>query len=90
MKTFKMVALPAIMDIILMEMSKCEKLLTDIRMRGGPCSTDHSTGFAPGELKIEDLHDGYCGGHCRYHNKMVLAILNLHVAKMPPTKFDSI
>ena len=42
---------------------------------------------AQGELTIEDLQDGYCGSHHGYCNKMVLAILNLHVARMPPTKF---
>ena len=42
---------------------------------------------APSALTIEDLEDGCCGGHRGYHNKMVLAILNLHVAPMPPTKF---
>ena len=42
---------------------------------------------APGELTIEDLQDGCCGSHCGYPNKIVLAILNLHVAPMPPTKF---
>ena len=42
---------------------------------------------APGELTIEDLQGGCCGGHSEYYNKMVLAILNLHVTPMPPTKF---
>ena len=42
---------------------------------------------APGELTIEDLQDDCCGSHRVDHNKMVLAILNLHVAPMPPTKF---
>ena len=42
---------------------------------------------AQGELTIEDFHDGCCGSHCGYRNKMVLAILNLHVDPMPPTKF---
>ena len=42
---------------------------------------------APGELTIEDLQDGCCGDHPGYYNNMVLAILNLHVAPMPPTKF---
>ena len=34
---------------------------------------------APGELTIEDLQDGCCGGHRGYRNKMFLAILNLYV-----------
>ena len=42
---------------------------------------------APGELTIEDLQDGCCGGHHGYHNRMFLEILNLHVTPMPPTKF---
>ena len=40
---------------------------------------------APSELTIEDLHDG-CS-HRGYCNKMFLAVLTLHVAQMPPTKF---
>ena len=35
---------------------------------------------APGKLTIEDLQDGFCGRHCGCRNKMILAILNLHVA----------
>ena len=42
---------------------------------------------APGELTMEDLQDGCCGGHLGYCNKTFLAILNLHVTPMPPTKF---
>ena len=42
---------------------------------------------ALGELTIVDLQDGCCGGHRGYCNKMFLAILNLHVIPMPPTKF---
>ena len=42
---------------------------------------------APGELIIKDLQDGCCGGLRGYHNIMVLAILNFHVAQMPPSKF---
>ena len=38
-------------------------------------------------ITIEDLQDGCCDGHCGYRNKMVLAILNLYVVPMPPTKF---
>ena len=41
---------------------------------------------APGELTIEDLQDGCCGGHQGYRSKLVLAILNVHVT----TKFFSI
>ena len=61
---------------------KCEKLLTDIRMRDGPWKSK-----APGELTIEDLQDGCYGGHSGYRNKLLLAILNLHVTQMPSTKF---
>ena len=42
---------------------------------------------APCELTTEDLQDGCCGGHLGSPNKMVLAIQNLHVPPMPPTKF---
>ena len=77
---FQMVTMPAILDTILMEMSKMWKV-TDGHMVAG------QTSKAPGELTIEDLQDGCCGGHLGYRNKMVLAILNLHVTQMPPCKF---
>ena len=35
-------------------------------------------------MSFEDFQDG---GHLGYRNGMILAILNLYVAKMPPTKF---
>ena len=41
----------------------------------------------PGELTIDHFQDGCCGSYRGYRNKMVLAILNLHVPAMPPTKF---
>ena len=34
-----------------------------------------------------DFQDGHCGGHVRYSNKMIFAILNRHVTPMPPAKF---
>ena len=34
---------------------------------------------------FEDFQDGHCGG---YGNGMILAILNLYVAPMPPIKFQ--
>ena len=36
---------------------------------------------------FEDFQDGHSGGHLGYWNKMILAILNLYVAPMPPIKF---
>ena len=42
---------------------------------------------AQGELTIKDLQVGCSGGHLGYRYKMLLAILNLHVTLMPPTKF---
>ena len=36
---------------------------------------------------IEDFQDGSQCGLLGHHNKMILAILNLHVSPMPPTKF---
>ena len=41
----------------------------------------------PEEILFEDFQDGWDGCHLGYPNGMVLAILNLHVAPMPPTKF---
>ena len=37
---------------------------------------------------FEEFQDGLHGGHLGYQNGMILAILNLHVARMPPTKFQ--
>ena len=39
------------------------------------------------EMSFEEFQDGRHGGHLGYRNRMLLAILNLHVATMPPTKF---
>ena len=36
-------------------------------------------------MSFQELQNG---GHFRYQNGMILAILNLHVATMPPTKFQ--
>ena len=43
--------------------------------------------FSSIRLIIEDFQDGCGDGHLGYHNKTILAILNLHVTLMPPTKF---
>ena len=39
------------------------------------------------EMLFEEFQDGR-HGHLGYRNGMILAILNLHVATMPPTKFQ--
>ena len=38
------------------------------------------------QMWFEDFQDGYRGGHLR--NRTVLEALNLHVASLPPTKFQ--
>ena len=63
---------------------KCEQLLTD---RPWHKLTWSNASKAPGEPTTENLQEGCCDGHRGYRNKMVLAILNLHVALMPPTRF---
>ena len=35
-------------------------------------------------MSFEKFQDGHHGGHLGYWNGMILAILNLHVATMPP------
>ena len=40
------------------------------------------------EMLFEEFQDGLHGGHLGYHNGKILAILNLHAATMPPTKFQ--
>ena len=39
------------------------------------------------QTTTEDFQDGHLGGHLGYLNNMILAVLNLHVAPIPPTKF---
>ena len=39
------------------------------------------------QMWFEDFQDGRRGGHFGYRNGTILAILKLHVAQMPPTKF---
>ena len=81
----------AIMDTILMEMSKMWKVTDGHTDEGGTMVNRpwHKLTWrkAPGELTTEYLQDGCCGGHRGYRNKMLLAILNLHVTPMPPIKF---
>ena len=38
-------------------------------------------------MSFEDFQDSRHGSHLGYQNGMILAILNLHVAPMPSTKF---
>ena len=39
-------------------------------------------------MSFEEFQDGPHGGHLGYGNITILAILNLHVATMAPTKFQ--
>ena len=39
-------------------------------------------------MSFEDFQDGHQGGHLRYQYRKLLAILNLQVAPMTPTKFQ--
>ena len=40
------------------------------------------------ERSFEEFQNGRHGGHIGYRNGIILAILNLHVVTMPPTKFQ--
>ena len=40
------------------------------------------------EMSFEEFQDGHHGGHLGNLNRTIFAILNLHVATMPPTKFQ--
>ena len=40
------------------------------------------------EMSFQEFQDGRQGGHPRYRNEMILAILNLCVTVMPPIKFQ--
>ena len=40
------------------------------------------------EMSFEEFQDGRRNGNLGYRNGMILAILNLHVATMPPTKLN--
>ena len=39
-------------------------------------------------MLLKEFQDGCRGGHLGYRKGRILAILNLHVATMPPTKFQ--
>ena len=39
-------------------------------------------------MPFEEFQDCHHGGHLGYRNGTILAILNLYVATMPPTKFQ--
>ena len=41
------------------------------------------------EMSFKEFQDGCHGSHLGYQNGMILAILNLHVATMLPTKFHT-
>ena len=41
-------------------------------------------------MSFEEFLDGRLGGHLRYRNGTILAILNLCVTVMPPINFSSI
>ena len=41
-------------------------------------------------MRFEDFQDGHLGGHLQYRTRMILAILNLYVAPMPPINLGSI
>ena len=38
-------------------------------------------------MLFKELQDGRCSGHLKCQNRTILAILNLCVSLMPPTKF---
>ena len=38
-------------------------------------------------MSFKDFQNGRHGGHLGYWNGTILAILNLHVTPIPPTKF---
>ena len=40
------------------------------------------------EMSFEEFQYGHRGGHLGNWNKTILAILNLHVATLPPIKFQ--
>ena len=37
-------------------------------------------------MRFDDFQNGHIGGNLRYRNRMILTILNLYVALMPPIK----
>ena len=39
-------------------------------------------------MPFKDFQHGLHGDHLEYWNKTILAVLNLHVAPMPPDKFQ--
>ena len=56
------------------------------------CCSDASPHFSPiqltvWEMSFEEFKDGRPGGHLGYLNGPILAILNLNVSPLPPSKF---
>ena len=45
---------------------------------------------AQSDIILEQMlfKDGHCGSHLGFQNRKILAILNLHLAPMPPIKFQ--
>ena len=41
-------------------------------------------------MSFVEFQNGHHGGHLGYQKGTILAVLNLHVATMPPTKFNII
>ena len=82
MKNFKMAA---ISDIELNCFSNSESLcLSDASHQ---VSAKYVT-YGWEEMLFEEFQDGPRGSHLGYQNGTILAILNLHFATMPPTKFQ--
>ena len=38
-------------------------------------------------VSFEEFHDGCPGGHLGFRDRVILAMLSIYVALMPPTKF---
>ena len=84
LKILKMATVVAILDIGTNNFSNSESLCCSDASQQVSAQSD----IVWEEMLFEDFPDSRHGSHLGYWNRMILAILNLHVAPMPPAKFE--
>ena len=84
LKNFKMAAIVASSDIGMERFSNSESL----SLYCFPLSFSSIRLTVWEEMSFKEFQDGCHGGHLGHRNRMILTILNLHIATMPPTKFQ--
>ena len=78
----------AAMSIILDIGTELKQFLISMTLRCLPSGFGSRRLMVWEEMLFEEFQYGRRGGHFGYRNETTSAILNLHVATMPPTKFQ--